>query len=159
LYRWWVYLHLVGAFGLLASHGASIFMAFALRKERDPARVNAMLEMSGSSLRAFYVSLCALLVGGIAATFDGGWWGQRWIWASLAILVLLIVAMYALAHPYYHRVRFVAGALVEGSHAVTPEQFDMLLRSRRPLAIIAIGLAGLALILYLMLFKPTLGMV
>ena len=30
-----------------------------------------------------------LLVTGIIAGFVGDWWGERWIWASIAILVLL----------------------------------------------------------------------
>jgi plastocyanin len=66
--------------------------------------------------------------------------------------------MYALARPYYHRIRFVATAMAEGSHAVTPEQFDGLLKAPRSLSSAAFGFAGLAVILYLMLFKPTLGM-
>jgi plastocyanin len=52
----------------------------------------------------------------------------------------------------------VATALAEGSRAVTPEQFEKLLKAPQPLSIAGIGFAGLAVILYLMLFKPTLGM-
>lgn len=158
MYQWFVFIHLAGVFALLASHGASVVLAFRLRTEREPQRVEAMLELSGASIRAFYVSLGVLLVGGIGATFDGDLWGYGWIWASIAILVFMILAMYFIARPYYHRVRFVVGAMTQGSQAVTTEQFDALLRSSRPLTIIGIGFGGLALILYLMLFKPSLGM-
>lgn len=157
MYQWWVFVHLAGVFGLLVSHGASIALAFQLRRERNPARVETILQLSGNSIRAFYISLFVLLVGAFAATTDGGLWGYGWIWASLVTLTILMVAMYLVARPYYHRIRFVAGAMAAGSTAVTPQQFDDLLRSRRGLATIWIGLAGLALILYLMLFKPTLG--
>jgi plastocyanin len=133
-------------------------VTFRLRAERDPARAVTLLEISSSTITAFYVSMAVLLLGGIVAAFDGGWWGYGWIWASLATLAAIIVAMYALARPYYQRIRFVATALAEGSHAVTPEQFEKLLRAHQPLSIAGIGFAGLALILYLMLFKPTLGM-
>ena len=157
MYQWWVFVHLSGVFGLLVSHGASIALAFQLRRERDPARVETILQLSGNSIRAFYISLIVLLVGAFAATTDGGLWGYGWVWASLVVLMLIMVAMYFVARPYYHRIRFVAGAMAAGSTAVTPQQFDDLLRSRRGLATIWIGIAGLAIILYLMLFKPTLG--
>jgi Cupredoxin-like domain len=158
VYQWWVFVHLAGVFGLLVSHGVSVAVTFRLRAERDPARAVALLEISSSTISAFYVSLGVLLLGGIVAAFDGGLWGYGWIWASLTTLAAIIGAMYGLARPYYHRIRFVASALAEGSHAVTPEQFERLLKAPRSLSVAAIGFAGLAVILYLMLFKPTLGM-
>jgi plastocyanin len=158
VHQWWVFVHLAGVFGLLVSHGVSVAVTFRLRAERDPARAVTLLEISGSTITAFYVSLAVLLLGGIVAAFDGGLWGYGWIWASLATLAAVIFAMYALARPYYHRIRFVATALAEGSRAVTPEQFERLLKARQPLSIAGIGFAGLAVILYLMLFKPTLGL-
>lgn len=157
MYQWWVFVHLAGVFGLLVSHGVSVALSFQLRIERDPARVQSLLQLSGNSIRAFYSSLGVLLIGGIAATTDGGLWGYGWIWASLLTLTIVVVAMYILARPYYHRIRYVATAMAAGSGAVTPQQFDELLRSRRSLVIIWIGFVGLAILLYLMLFKPTLG--
>ncbi len=158
MYQWWVFVHIAGVFGLLVSHGVSIAVTFRLRAERNPARAVTLLEISSSTISAFYLSLAVLLVGGIVAAFDGGWWGYGWIWASLATLAAIFVAMYTLARPYYQRIRFVATAMVEGSNAVTPEQFEKLLKASQPLSIAGIGFAGLAVILYLMLFKPTLGM-
>jgi plastocyanin len=67
------------------------------------------------------------------------------------------MAMYAMATPYYKRVRFVAGAMAGGSQAVTDAQFDEILRDRRPMTIAGIGIVGLLVILYLMVLKPTLG--
>jgi plastocyanin len=158
VYQWWVFVHLAGVFGLLVSHGVSVAVTFRLRAERDPARAVTLLEISSSTITAFYVSLAVLLLGGIVAAFDEGLWGYGWIWASMATLAAVIVAMYALARPYYHRIRYVATALAEGSRAVTSEQFEKLLKGPQPLSIAGIGFAGLAMILYLMLFKPTLGM-
>ena len=158
MYQWWVFVHLAGVFGLLVSHGVSMAVTFRLRAERDPARAVTLLEISSSTITALYISLALLLLGGIAAAFDGGWWGYGWIWASLGTLAAVMVAMYAIARPYYQRIRLVATALAEGSRAVTQEQFEKLLRAPQQLSIAGIGFAGLALILYLMLFKPTLGM-
>jgi hypothetical protein len=157
-YRWWVFAHLAGVFGLLASHGVSMAVALRLRKERDPARIEGLIELSGRSIVPMYVSLGVLLGSGIVATSLGRLWSFGWIWAAIATLLIVSLVMSFVARPYYRRVAFVARALAGGSEAVTPEQFDALLRSRRPFAMTWIGFVGLGLILYLMMFKPTLGL-
>jgi plastocyanin len=157
VYQWWVFVHLVGVFGFLASHGVSMTVAFRLRKERDPRRIADLLQLSSSSIRGFYYSLVVLLAGGIVAGFLGHWWGRAWIWAAIGVLVLTTLAMYRMASPYYRRVGFVARAKAEGGTSVTDEQLDEIMRSPRSTAVIVIGVAGLLVILYLMLFKPMLG--
>jgi plastocyanin len=152
-----VFLHVAGVFGFLIAHGVSVMVTFRLRRERDPARVADLLQLSGSSIRAFYWSLGVLLVSGTVAGFLGHWWGRAWIWAAIAVLVLTSMAMYGMARPYYRRVGVVARAMAGGSHAVTEDQFLSILRSRRPLSVAGIGFAGLAAILYLMMLKPSLG--
>ncbi|MDP9343028.1 MAG: cupredoxin domain-containing protein [Actinomycetota bacterium] len=157
LYRWWVFLHVAGVFGFLIAHGVSVMVTFRLRRERDPTKVAGLLELSGSSIRAFYWSLGVLLVSGTVAGFLGHWWGRAWIWAAIAVLVLTSLAMYAMARPYYRRVGLVARAMAGGSHAVSEDQLVSILRSRRPLSIAGIGFVGLAAILYFMMLKPSFG--
>jgi plastocyanin len=157
MYDWWVFVHLAGVFGFLIAHGVSVGVLFRLRTERDPSRVAGLLEFSGSSVRLFYVSMLVLLVGGVAAGIQGRLFDQGWIWGAIVILVLTSVAMVNMARPYYRRVGLVARAMAGGSEAVTPEQFDEILRSRRPMSVAVVGFVGLAAILYLMVLKPTLG--
>jgi plastocyanin len=157
MYQWWVFVHLAGVFGFLAAHGVSMVVLFRLRAERDPKQVAQLLQASGSSTNAFYWSFAVLLVGGIVAGFLGHWWSQGWIWAAIIVLVVATVAMYAIARPYYRRVRVVATALADGSTAVGPDQFDQVLRSSRSTWVAAVGVVALGAILYFMLFKPTLG--
>jgi hypothetical protein len=157
VYKAWLFVHLAGVFGFLLAHGVSVSVLFRLQKERNPERVSELIELSASSIRAFYVSLLVLLAGGIVAGFLGHWWSQGWIWAGIGVLVVTMLAMYAMARPYYRRVSFVARAMAGGSGAVTQEQFDAILTSSRPRAVAAIGFLGLLLILYVMVFKPTLG--
>jgi plastocyanin len=158
VYQWWVLIHLVGVFTFLASHGVSMIITFRLQRERDPRHVASLLQLSSSTISVFYVSLGVLLAGGIVAASLGNLWGYGWIWAALIMLVLVSLAMYGMARPYYRRVRFVTNAIVEGSQAVSAEQYDSILGSGRPMTIAGIGLVGLLVILYLMLFKPTLGL-
>ena len=157
MYQWWVFVHLVGVLAFLGAHGVSMTVLFRLRKERDPRKVSDLLALSSSSITAFYYALGVLLTGGIVAGFLGHWWGRAWIWAAIGVLVVVSVAMYAMARPYYRRVGFVARAMAEGSQAVTAEQFDEILRSPRPVSVAAIGMIGFLAILYLMVLKPTLG--
>ncbi|MGH2675301.1 MAG: DUF2269 family protein [Actinomycetota bacterium] len=153
-YQWWVFLHIAGAFGFLISHGISVGVAFRLRQERDPKRIMALLDLSSSSISGMYVSILALLTGGIVAGFVGDWWDQGWIWVSIGTLVLVILAMYAVASTYYKRLRLIVGAVAEGSQAVGEDRLAELLGGPRPMILAVIGFGGLLFILYLMLFKP-----
>src|SRR5919106_3357926 len=93
MYRWWVFVHIMGAFAFLLGHGVSVAMSLALRREREPQRIQAVLGLSRVYLNVTYASLLVLLIAGIVAGFLGDWWGRGWIWAALAILVVLWVSM------------------------------------------------------------------
>jgi plastocyanin len=107
-------------------------------------------------VKALYISLAVLVAGGVVAAFVGDQWSARWLWTAIVTLVVVTLAMYYMARPYYQRVRFISRAVAEGSQAVTPEQFDSVLMTRRPLTIAWVGAAGLVFILYLMVLKPPL---
>lgn len=157
MHRWWVFLHIAGAFGFLMAHGVSAYVTLRLPKERDPARVSQLLELSASSVGFMWNSIGLLLIGGIAAGFTGQFWGQGWIWAAIVILVVVMAAMYAMGTTWAKRLRTISSAMVGGTEAVSRPQFEEILRSKRPYTIAAIGFVGLLAILWLMIFKPTLG--
>src|SRR5918996_572084 len=125
-----------------------------LRQERDPKRIMALLDVSSSSISGLYVGLVLLLAGGVVAGFVGDWWGQGWIWVALGTLVAVMVFMYALATPYYKRLRLIVGAMADGSEAVSDERLAELLAGPRAVLLAVVGLLGLLFILYLMFFKP-----
>jgi hypothetical protein len=162
MYQFWVFVHLVGVFGFLLAHGVSAAVALSLRRERDPQKVRALLELSSWTLGGFYVSTAVLLAGGITAGFLGHWWGEGWIWAALGVLLAMMGAMYALASTYYRKVREAVGLPVSRrvprpSEAPSPVQtieLEPLMLSSRPLLIVWVGIAGLLVILWLMVFKP-----
>ncbi|HEX2031677.1 MAG TPA: cupredoxin domain-containing protein [Actinomycetota bacterium] len=158
MYQWLVFVHLVGVFGFLIAHGVSVGVSLRLRTERDPAKIGALLDVSSRSIGPMWLSIAVLLAGGIAAGFLGRWWGYGWIWASIGVLVLVIAAMGGMASRYYKRVRFITSAMAEGTQAVSADEYDRVLRSSRPLTIAVVGFAGLVLILWMMIFKPTFGL-
>lgn len=153
-YQLWFFVHLLGVFGLFLSHGVSAGVALKLRRERDPVRIDALLQLSASSIPAFYVSFLVLVTGGVVAGFLGSWWSQMWIWASIGILVAILISMYAIAGPYYRRVRTIVQAMARGSEAVTSEQLDGILRAPSALWNAIFGFTALLVIPYLMVFKP-----
>src|SRR5689334_22622936 len=105
MYSWIVLLHIVGAFVFALSHGASAWMALLIRRERDRARIAALLEVSQASIGGVYVGLLLLLIGGVWAGIAGDHFGRGWIWAALIVLVVIIAAMYSIATPYFGRLR------------------------------------------------------
>ena len=161
MYTWLVFSHIVAAFLFVLSHGASAAVSLALRKQRDPERVRALLELSGSILIAAFVSLVLVLGTGIWAGFEGGWWDERWIWASLGLLVVISAVMGALGTPYFDRVRDAVG--MDSIHGgkrdpakelATPEELEAVLRSPLPILVAVLGAAGLVAMLWLMTLKP-----
>jgi hypothetical protein len=158
LYPWLVFVHILAAFGFVLAHGVAAFAAFRIRSEREPQRIAAMLDLSSATLGASYTSLMLLIVAGIAAGIVGSWFGQRWPWVAIGALVAILAAMLGYAAPYYARLREALGLPVYGRPPTRPPasaaELAALLDSRRPEVIAATGGLGLALVLWLMYFKP-----
>jgi hypothetical protein len=161
---WLVLSHVLAVLAFVLVHGASATVAFRLRSERDPVRVRALLELSNAYLNWAYGALVILLLSGIAAGIVGGWWtsGRLWLWASLVLLVAVLVGMYGVAAPYFEALRHAVGLATyqdireqrDRPQPVTDGELAILLESRRPAVVAMIGLGGIALITGLMILKP-----
>ena len=160
MYEWIVLLHVLGAFIFVAAHGISMATAFRLRAESERDRQVALLDASAWGVGAMYVGLLLLLVGGIWAGFAGNHWGSAWIWAAIGTLVVVIVVMYAVATPFYGRMRAAAGI---GQWAerrdrykppATEADLAMLATSNVPFILATVGGIGLLVLIWLMVLKP-----
>lgn len=163
MYQWLIFTHVLGVFGFLLAHGASAAVAFKVRGERETARVRALLDLSRGAAAVGNASLLVLLAAGIAAGFMGGWWGSGWIWAALGLLVLISFAMNGVGSRPLTRVRQLLGETGPRRPKVDPktsaaiptdQQLAVALAAINPWLQTAIGGGGLALILWLMMFKP-----
>jgi len=161
MYRWVLYVHILGTLLFLLAHGGSASAAFRLRRETERSRLAALLDLSSASVGVMYISLLALLVAGVVLGFMGKWWSQGWLWTSLVVLVLTAVAMYLRSSMPLNRVRKAAGLPYfdgrRGQPAGEPaadEGLRAAVAGVRPAEIAATGLLPIALILWLMLFKP-----
>jgi hypothetical protein len=159
-----VFLHLLSVFSFLILHGASVATAFRLRTERDRASVRAMLQLSNAYVSFLYVALLAILVTGILAGIAVGWWtsGRLWIWVALVLLFVIAGVMYPLGTAHMDTLRRAVGLPTfadRGKEVALPpeasdEELARLLMSPRPMVAAAVGLGGILVITWLMMFKP-----
>jgi hypothetical protein len=161
---WFVLVHVLSVLAFVLLHGASAMVALRLRSEREPARIRALLELSTASLGGATAALLLILASGIVAGIVGGWWtsGRLWLWVSLALFVAVGVAMSIVAVPHLNAVRRAVGLPTRDDRPGEPmaaaeagaDELAALLMSRRPTVSATIGLGGLAVITWLMQFKP-----
>jgi hypothetical protein len=161
-YSWLKFVHILAVLGFLAAHGASISVAFKLRGERERGRIRALLDLSGAYLAAMYVSLGILVLAGIVAGVMGGWFTRSlWIWLALVLLIGIMVAMYYLGTSHFNELRRAVGLpYAIGSRRQPPmdpvleAELAVLVAKGRPWALTGIGFGGIAVIAFLMMFKP-----
>jgi|SRR5689334_11503997 flagellar basal body-associated protein FliL len=161
MYEWIVLLHVVGAFMFVASHGVAMWMVAELPRQKDPKRIQALLDLSSTSLTGVYVGLLLLLVGGIWAGIAAGHFGRLWIWLALIVLVAIIVLMYVVATPFFKRLRMALGVRTPGLAKDAPDPVPaadaeiLAIAASTPAGILsAVGFGGLLIILWLMVVKP-----
>jgi hypothetical protein len=155
LYNWWVFIHIVGVLGFVLAHGASTWMALAVRREREPERLRTLLDLSASATMVFYLSTFLLLLGGVAAGFDGHWWSQQaWITVALGVFLAEMIFMWVVSRPYYGRLRRAMAIAQGGGTAVGPREIEQLVDSPVPIVLLCVGVAGLLFITYLMILQP-----
>lgn len=152
VYFWVVFAHLVGVFGFLLAHGASVGISLRLPREHDPRAVRVLLDLSAAMRGLMYGSLVLLLLGGITAGFLGGWWSRGWIWAALGVLALMLVAIIIVGMPYFRRLRRAADAAIASD--TNTAELSALLAAPQPWIVTVVGVGGLVVILWLMVLKP-----
>lgn len=143
------FLHVLGAFGFVAAHGATAIVTFKIRHERNPVRIQTMLDLSRATRGLMYGSFLLLVGAGIATATILSFWSQRWLWTSIAILTVLFGAAFPLAVPYFGAIR---RAIAE--EPVDERKLAGLLAGSRGLWLAWIETLGIVAILYLMMFKP-----
>jgi len=161
-YSWVKYVHILAVLGFLAAHGASISVAFKLRGESERGRIRALLDLSGVYLAAMYVSLGILVLAGIVAGVIGGWFTRSlWIWLALVLLFGIMVAMYYVGTSHFNELRKAVGLPYSiGSRRQPPiepvpeAELAILVAKGRPWALTGVGFGGIAIIAFLMMFKP-----
>ena len=160
LQRLFLFAHVLSAFLYLLAHGASVAVAHRVHRETSTDRVHALLDLSRSTVGAARIALLSTIACGITLGFLGHWWSARWLWASIAVLVIVFVLMGRVAVPYFARIRTAAGLVLvdgtwrSGGRQPSSDELVKAVQSANPAAITGVAVAGWATILWLMLFKP-----
>ena len=158
---WIVFAHVVGTFMFAAGHGVSMFVVFRVRKERDRARLAALLDLSGWSLGVAGIGLLILFLSGILAGLVLGSWGKWWIWIALALFIVIAGLMTPVGGKYLTGIRAALGQRTRGLKPADPDpvpasdvDLERLLVSRAPENLLLLGGGGFLVILWLMMFRP-----
>jgi 4-hydroxybenzoate polyprenyltransferase len=144
MYRWIVFVHIASVLGLLLVHPVTV--AFHLKVERNDTRIRELLEVSEAASNLRWVFFGLTLASGILLGFMGSFWGSLWIWAALVTFIAIAVVMNLYGGRTIDRI----------ADTRDDAEMERLLARFRPGILAVTGTGGLLLILYLMLFKPTL---
>jgi len=165
LHTWIVFIHIAGVLGFLVAHGVSAAVVLRLRTERDPAAVRTLVDLSRRSILVMSVAILVWLIAGIVAGFTGnggrGYWttGSYWIWVSLAVAIAIFGVMTPMGRLYLNKVRAAVGVdpktgAVDPSYQVDPQTLEAAIASGRPMLLATIGVGGVIVLAWLMIFKP-----
>lgn len=162
MYQWVIFLHIASVFVFLLAHGTSAGMVFWMRSEKSPERIRPVLDFSAAATTITgNIAMLVILLTGIAAGIMQSWFSTGWIWTSIGLLIVISMAMYFMGSMHYSRVRKAVGLqyMEKGKPqpAVEPaseSEIVALVKGQMPLVTAALGGIGLAVILWLMMFKP-----
>jgi hypothetical protein len=156
-YRWLVFLHVGAVLVFMLAHGVQVVVTWKKRWEADPAQ-NLALFGPLPDVRWLRYSALAVVATGLIATANSNAWMQVWIWLSLGLLVAIWVLMYFWGGAYYNITERAAESAIAASgtadELAARAQFDRARHSWLVPAMTIVGVGGVAIILWLMVFKP-----
>ena len=162
-YRVVVWVHIFGVFVFLLAHGASAMSAFQLKTERRRERVAALLELSAFASFGMSLALMVVLITAFVMAWLGQWFGALWFWVALIVFFALSFVMTPFAtYPYstarrsmgLKGPRMVSAKGKAPLPAMSDEELDKTLARVNPWALTGVGLGGIGLLQWLMMFKP-----
>ena len=161
LIRWLIFLHVLAALTFFLAHGTSAAMAFKIRKETNFARIGAMLDLSWSTMTLMGVSFLVMGLTGIILPFLIGIWDKGYIWASIVLILFVLIYMAVFNETTYKQLRRLVGLpYMKGSKQMpaeppsNPEEVAALLNRTSVTGLVVVGYIIPAVVLWLMVFKP-----
>lgn len=158
--RWVLYLHLLSVLLFMLAHGVHVQVMWRLRTTDDPDKSLTLFE-SLPDLLVMRVLLAGVVVTGFVSAFlIPAFFGQWWMWISLAILLGITLVMRRWGGAYYGVVEDAATRAIEARRAPDADGSAVAARFATERAtwhfagVSAIGIGGVAVILWLMVFKP-----
>ena len=158
MYEWVVFVHVASILAFMLAHGIHMTAMWAMRGEPDPERMLTFFN-DVPTATVLRILLGVVVLSGATAGFMGSWWGSGWIWASLVLLAVIAVAMWRFGGEYFGLVQEAAEAAIaarigDPSNSAPQAAYNTARRSWQPIGMSVLGLGGVAVILWLMMFKP-----
>jgi hypothetical protein len=161
LVPWLVFLHVLSAITFFLGHGASVAMAFKIRSETDFARIRAMLDLSASTVGIMFGSFLVMGLTGLIMPFMLDLWGKGWIWASIVLMVIVVVQMGMMNNKRYKHLRrmvglpyMIGGKKFEAEAPASQQEVEAHLKKLRVEELMVVGYVIPMIVLWLMIFKP-----
>ena len=135
-------------------------MAFRLKQETDLERIKAVLDLSSAVLPVMYSALMLLVLAGIIAGVMAHWFSFGWIWVALVLLVVLWGVMQFYATRFYTPIRKAVGLPWrdnkehEAGEPASSAEIAAAIQASNPKLLAGASFALIAVILWLMVFKP-----
>jgi hypothetical protein len=127
---------------------------YRIRSERDRKKILDLVSLSGETTIPMYIALGLIVISGVLAGLKLGSFSHWWVWTAIVVLLATIGLMTAVAKPYFAKVKIACEVRPSGVPRVSDEELGEILRSSTAHVITAIGVGGLLVILYLMVFQP-----
>ncbi len=158
MYEWVVFVHVASILAFMLAHGVHMTAMWAMRGEPDPERMLTFFN-DVPTATVLRILLGVVVLSGATAGFMGSWWGSGWMWASLLLLTVIAVAMWRFGGRFFGIVQEAAEAAIaartdDPSNPAPQAAYDAARRSWHTIGMSVLGLGGVAVILWLMMFKP-----
>ena len=159
---WLVFLHILSALAFFLGHGTSVAMAFQIRKERDFARIRALLDLSASTVVFMGVAFLVLGLSGLIMPFIMKLWGKGWIWTSVVLMTVVFLHMAIMNDKRYKHLRKLVGLpYMQGNKQfpseppASQEAVEAHIKDKLKVGeLVGVGIVIPVIVLWLMVFKP-----
>lgn len=156
------FLHVAGVLLLLLGHGASMLALFRVKREKDAARIGALLDLSRAGAPLLWAAVAIVAVTGALLATLRHLWGAYWVWSSSIIFAAVVAAGYFWGTIPLNAVRRAAGLPYRDGGRQRPARapdhasLSMARHALAPWRIALVAVGALFLILWLMMFRPSL---
>jgi hypothetical protein len=157
LYQFVKFLHVLSVLVFMFFHGVSAFVMMMLRRVEQPEQARTLIALRNMSGSGFGIAFILVPLTGIIAGSMASMWSRGWIGTSLVLFIALTVVMSLFGRRYIERVAAAVGiAQGRGKQAdPTPMgDFRTVVASGSPGMLAGLGFVVLAIILWLMIYKP-----
>lgn len=161
LIPWLVFIHILSALTFFLAHGASIAMAFKIRAETDFARIRAMLDLSASTIGVMFISFLVMGLTGLVMPFILKIWNKGWVWASIILMVIVLVQMGVMNDKRYKHLRrmvglpyMIGGKNFPAEEPASQQEVEAHLKKLKVGELVVVGYVIPMIVLWLMVFKP-----